>query len=147
MLALAAERADGAQTYCVPVAHTVRARDALGPAPVLVVEQAVAIGAGAERLAAEYVRGCLAHENYVRSLRRLGWGEDELEAPTRRLVDALVCVGPEPVAGRIDEHLDAGAHQVALQVLDERALDGAAGERLGSLWSELVSLLAPASVR
>lgn len=124
-----------------------RARDALGPAPVLVVEQAVAIGAGAERLAAEYVRGCLAHENYVRSLRRLGWGEDELEAPTRRLVDALVCVGPEPVAGRIDEHLDAGAHQVALQVLDERALDGAAGERLGSLWSELVSLLAPASVR
>ena len=39
MLRLAAERADGAHSYFVPVEHTARAREVLGPAPLLAVEQ------------------------------------------------------------------------------------------------------------
>jgi alkanesulfonate monooxygenase SsuD/methylene tetrahydromethanopterin reductase-like flavin-dependent oxidoreductase (luciferase family) len=39
MLELAAERADGAHPYFVPVEHTLFARQHLGPEPFLVVEQ------------------------------------------------------------------------------------------------------------
>src|SRR6266566_9573034 len=43
MLALAAERADGAHPYFVPVEHTVEARKHLGPEPFLGVEQAAVL--------------------------------------------------------------------------------------------------------
>ena len=43
MLRLSAERALGAHTYFVPVAHTARAREVLGPEPVLAVEQGVVL--------------------------------------------------------------------------------------------------------
>ena len=43
MLRLAAERADGAHSYFVPVEHTARARAVLGPDPFLAVEQTVVL--------------------------------------------------------------------------------------------------------
>ncbi len=43
MLELAAERADGAHLYFVPVEHTSSARRHLGPEPFLVVEQTAAL--------------------------------------------------------------------------------------------------------
>ena len=47
MLALAAERSNGAHTYLVPVEHTRRARELMGAEPLLVVEQkAVLVGPG-----------------------------------------------------------------------------------------------------
>src|SRR6476646_5156602 len=44
MLRLAAEMALGAHTFLVPVEHTRRAREILGPEPLLVVEQKVVLG-------------------------------------------------------------------------------------------------------
>ena len=46
MLELSAERADGAHTYLVTPEHTAKARAQLGPAPWLIVEQAVGPGDG-----------------------------------------------------------------------------------------------------
>ena len=43
MLELSAERANGAHTYLVTPEHTAKARAQLGPAPWLVVEQAVVL--------------------------------------------------------------------------------------------------------
>ena len=47
MLRLAGEKASGAHTYLVPVEHTRRARELLGPDKLLIVEQKVALGDGA----------------------------------------------------------------------------------------------------
>ena len=43
MLRLAAEQADGAHPYFVPVEHTAQAREILGPDPILAPEQMVVI--------------------------------------------------------------------------------------------------------
>ena len=52
MLRLAGEKASGAHTYLVPVEHTRRARELLGPDKLLIVEQKVALGDGARRAGA-----------------------------------------------------------------------------------------------
>src|SRR3954449_3098803 len=49
MLKLAAEKADGAHPYFVPVEHTVEARAILGPDPILAVEQMVVLDTDRER--------------------------------------------------------------------------------------------------
>jgi probable F420-dependent oxidoreductase len=122
MLRLAAERTAGAHTYFVPVEHTAVARAALGPDAILAVEQTVVLSddrsvgrAVARRFAADY----LELPNYANNLRRLGFSERDVAAPgSDRLVDATVACGPvDAIAGRIREHLEAGADHVAVQVL------------------------------
>ena len=89
MLRLAAEMALGAHTFLVPVEHTRRAREILGPEPLLVVEQKVVLG---DDLA--------------------GGGSDTL-------AQALVVAGDEAaIEERCRQHLDAGASQVAIQPLE-----------------------------
>lgn len=122
MLRLAAERADGAHSFLVPPEHTARARGVLGPGKLLVPEQKVLLEADP---AAARTRGrralawYLETPNYIESLRRLGFGDDDLAgAPSDRLVDALVAWGDvDRVVARLREHLDAGADQVAVQPL------------------------------
>jgi probable F420-dependent oxidoreductase len=140
MLALAAERADGAHTYLVPVHHTTRARAALGPERLLAVELAVVLDDDPRR-ARERARAHLAWyvgvPNYVANLRSLGYGDDDLAgAGSDRLVDDLVACGDESaIRARVDAHLAAGADHVALQPL------GAPGDPLGV---ELLARVAPA---
>lgn len=122
MLRLAAERADGAHTFLVPVEHTRRARELLGPGRVLVPEQKVLLEPDPEA-ARERARGALAWyldtPNYVESLRWLGFADADLAGGgSDRLVDALVAWGDEErIAGRVRAHLEAGADQVAVQPL------------------------------
>src|SRR5215210_5589732 len=81
MLRLSAERALGAHTYFVPVSHTARAREVLGPDPVLAVEQGVVIDADPTRargVAGNWTGGYLSLPNYANNLRRLGFGDDEV---------------------------------------------------------------------
>ncbi|HYB37157.1 MAG TPA: LLM class F420-dependent oxidoreductase, partial [Mycobacterium sp.] len=57
--------------------------------------------------------------NYVNNWRRLGFTEDDVHKPgSDKLIDAVVAYGtPAVIADRLNEHLDAGADHVAIQVL------------------------------
>jgi probable F420-dependent oxidoreductase len=124
MLALAAERADGAHPYLVPPEHTRRARQILGPTALLCPEVAVVLEPEpdrARRIARAHLATYLRLANYRRNLARIGYGEDDLaDAGSDRLVDDVVAWGPlEQATGRVRQHLEAGADHVAVQVLTE----------------------------
>lgn len=126
MLQLAGESAAGAFTYFVPVAHTSRARTALGPAQMLAVEQAVVRATDrpdARRVADAYVAAYLRLDNYRNNLLRLGWQDaDVVGSGTDRLFDELIAWGDrDGFAQRVREHFDAGADHVALQAVTEDA--------------------------
>jgi len=122
MLALAAERTAGAHPYFVPVEHTRRAREALGADRLLAPEQAAILAANREearavgdRHSAFYLRA----PNYRNSLLHLGWSEEDVEPPgSDALFDALIAWGGvEEIRRRVQEHRDAGADQVVLNLV------------------------------
>jgi probable F420-dependent oxidoreductase len=57
--------------------------------------------------------------NYTNNWRRLGFGDNDLaHGGSDRLIDAVVVWGEEAsVRTRVEEHLDAGADHVCIQVL------------------------------
>jgi probable F420-dependent oxidoreductase len=124
MLRLAAEKSLGALSYLVPVEHTRRARQILGAEALLIAEQKVVLtsdlGAGRARARAA-IAWYLDTSNYVDNLRRLGFSDADFEGGgSDALVDALVVAGDEEaIRGRVQEHLDAGATQVAIQPLED----------------------------
>jgi probable F420-dependent oxidoreductase len=128
LLELAAERTMGAITYFMTPEHTAWARGVLGDGPSLFVEQAVVLDddpTTAREVARAYMATYLALPVYADRVRELGWSGDDLAGPSDALVDAIVAWGtPERVAGRLREHLDAGADHVGVQVLlaDQRAV-------------------------
>ncbi|WP_031167744.1 TIGR03620 family F420-dependent LLM class oxidoreductase [Streptosporangium roseum] len=125
MLELAAERTWGAHPYFVPVEHTARAREIMGPDALLAVEQTVIL----ERpdRARELARGFMAGYAQARprhqeeNLRRLGFGDDDLAGGgSDRLLEALIAWGDvQDIAKRVREHFDAGADHVCVQVMSE----------------------------
>jgi probable F420-dependent oxidoreductase len=122
MLSLARDRAGAAHPYLVPPEHTAFARQILGEGPVLAPEQAVILepdGPRGHELARAFVSDYLTLLNYVRNLRRLGFGDDDFAGHgSDRLVDALVVHGDEEViAARIRAHHDAGADHVCIYVV------------------------------
>jgi probable F420-dependent oxidoreductase len=127
MLALAADRADGAHPYNVPPEHTAGAREILGPEKLLAPEQAVVLEtdpAEARRIGRAHLAIYLDLPNYMNNLRRFGVTDDDLaDGGSDRLVDMLVAWGDvDAIRARVQEHLDAGADHVAVQVLKpERA--------------------------
>jgi probable F420-dependent oxidoreductase len=128
MLELSRDRAGGAHPYFTPPQHTATARAVLGPDRLLAPEQAVVVEADPARaraIARDYVRRYLALTNYVNNLRELGYGDDDFaDCGSDRLVDAIIAWGtPEQIAGRIQEHLDAGADHVAIQPLTGDSAD------------------------
>jgi probable F420-dependent oxidoreductase len=130
MLRLAGEKAAGAHTFLVPVEHTRRARELVGPGRVLVAEQKVLLEPDPQ-VARERARRALGWyldtPNYLDNLCSLGFDDaDFAGGGSDRLVDALVAWGDEErVVERLREHLDAGADQVAVHPL------GADGDPLG----------------
>jgi probable F420-dependent oxidoreductase len=124
MLDLSAERANGAHTYLVTPGHTAKARAQLGPAPWLVVEQAVVLEgdpAAARMIGRRHVARYLDLPNYTNNFRRLGFTrEDTADRGSDRLVDGLVAWGSlDAIATRVNDHLAAGADQVCVQVFDD----------------------------
>ena len=122
MLELAAERAQGAHTYLVPVEHTRRAREIMGPDALLIVEQKVVLDADAGeafRRARASIGWYLDTPNYRKNLEWLGYSESELDnGGSDRLVNDLVAYGSEEaILARVQEQLAAGADQVAIQPL------------------------------
>jgi probable F420-dependent oxidoreductase len=130
MLELAAERADGAHPYFVPLEHTPFARRVLGPEPYLAPEVTAVLTtdrAAGLRIARAFARHYLALPNYANNLRRLGWSDEDIAADgSDRIIDAVVVIGDvEAIVRRVREHLDAGADHIALQLREERSADPA----------------------
>ena len=125
MLELARDRSAGSHTYLVPVEHTRRAREKLGPGALLAVEAGVVLEhdpARARSIARTHLETYLRFPNYVNNWLRNGFSESDLERGcSDRLVDALVAWGdPDTIARRLREHREAGADHVCVQVLTEQ---------------------------
>ncbi len=121
MLKLSAEAADGAHPYFTPPDHTAMARDILGQGPLLAPEQMVVIDSDLDR-ARGVARGHMSHylrlPNYTNNLLRCGFTQTDIDDVTNRLVDGIVACGDLDVAvDRVQQHLDAGADHVCIQVL------------------------------
>ena len=124
MLQLAADHADGAHPYFVPVEHTAQAREVLGPDRMLCPEQMVVLEADrakALEIARQGMAIYLRAPNYLNNLRRLGFSDDDFaDGGSERLVDAIVATGDvRATADRVQAHFDAGASHVCVQVLGE----------------------------
>jgi probable F420-dependent oxidoreductase len=122
VLRLAAERSAGAHPYLVTPEHTRRARDLLGPAPLLAPEQHVILEPDDDRartLARRAIRTYLGLRNYTNNWRRLGFADDDLaDGGSDRLIDEVVAHGDAgAVAARVAEQLDAGADHVCIQLI------------------------------
>lgn len=126
MLALAAEKTDGAHTYFVTPEHTATAREILGDDRLLCPEQAVVLETDPSRareVARTHTKIYLSQPNYRNNLRRLGFADADLDdGGSDRLVDAIVAWGDEAtVVDRVRQHFDAGADHVCVQVILEQA--------------------------
>jgi probable F420-dependent oxidoreductase len=121
MLELGATATNGVHTYLVTPEHTAVAREVVGDA-FIGVEQAVVLGGDREeflRRAHAYLEIYTGLENYRNSWRRYGFSDDDfVRGGSVRLCDAMVVHGNESaVLASIQEHRDAGADHVCLQVL------------------------------
>lgn len=141
MLTLAAERTDGAHPYFTPVEHTALARQTMGPDAFLAPEVAVVFETDpikAREIARKYMATYLRLPNYTNNLKRMGFGEDDINGPSDALVDAIVGWGTtESVVARVQQHLDAGADHVCVQVLTPEM-----GRLPMDEWRELASAVA-----
>ncbi|MDN4520943.1 LLM class F420-dependent oxidoreductase [Mycolicibacterium austroafricanum] len=121
MLQLSATRAAGAHPYLTTPEHTRQAREVLGSGPLLLPEQSVLLTHDrdqAREVGTDWLRSYLALPNYANNLLRLGFTEDDVSSVSDRLFDALIAWGDEDaVRRRVQEHLDAGADHVCVQVL------------------------------
>jgi probable F420-dependent oxidoreductase len=137
VLRLAAERSAGAHPYLTTPEHTAEARELVGRTVFLAPEHKVVLTTDANE-AREQGRKVVAHylglSNYVNNWLRLGFTEDDVRKPgSDRLIDAVVAYGtPEAIAHRLNEHLEAGADHVAIQVLGAWQ-----GDQLTQVLSEL----------
>jgi probable F420-dependent oxidoreductase len=143
MLALAAEMADGAHTYCVTPEHTAEARRILGPAKLLCPELMVLLEtdpAKARSTARMALSRYIQLENYANNWRRLGFADEDLAGGgSNRFVDANVAWGDEgAIRARIRLFWDAGADHVAIQSIRPDGWQAITDERI-------FDLLAPAT--
>jgi probable F420-dependent oxidoreductase len=122
VLKLSAERSAGAHPYLTTPEHTSHAHELIGPSAFLAPEHKVVLTTDAEQARAVGRKALdiyLNLANYLNNWRRLGFTDDDITRPgSDRLVDALVAYGTtDSIAARLNEHLDAGADHVAVQVL------------------------------
>ena len=144
MLTLAGEKADGAHPYFVPVEHTAQAREILGPDRVLIPEQKVYLGTDPEQahqVARRMARTYLALPNYTKALSRFGLDDSDLtgEGSERFLDQAVIWGSDEEIRAGVDAHLDAGADQVAVQILPLDPTEHLPREE----WRHLAAILMP----
>jgi probable F420-dependent oxidoreductase len=122
MLELARTMADGAHPFATTPQHTAMARKILGPDKLLLVEQKVLLERDPDKARAigrGLVAGLAGIPNYRKSLLRMGFtDEDFTGGVSDRAADALLAWGDvEAIRQRIGEHHEAGADQVAVQVM------------------------------
>jgi probable F420-dependent oxidoreductase len=140
VLALSAERSAGAHPYLTTPEHTAHARELIGNTVFLAPEHKVVLTANAHEareIGRKTVDFYLGLSNYVNNWRRLGFTDADVRKPgSDKLIDAVVAYGtPEQIASRLNEHVEAGADHVAIQVLGgpDGKLVGALEELAGAL--------------
>ena len=118
-LAVSAEKADGAHPYWTTPEHTAEARAIMGPDKLLCVEQKLVLSTDAEaaRNAGRTALSVYASlPNYRNNWLRLGFTDDDIDAKSDRLIDALVGWGDaDALRARVQAHYDAGATHVCIQ--------------------------------
>ncbi len=124
VVALSGERTAGAHPYLTTPEHTRSTREILGAGPLLAPEHKVVLStdaAEARAIGRNTVKYYLGLSNYVANLRKLGFTDEDLEGEgSDRLIDALALHGDaETIARGLSAHLEAGADQVVVQVLNE----------------------------
>jgi probable F420-dependent oxidoreductase len=122
VLKLAAQRSAGAHPYLTTPEHTGSARELVGPTVFLAPEHKVVLTTDADEgreVGRQAVDFYLNLSNYLNNWKRLGFTDQDLAKPgSDRLIDAVVAHGSaDSVAKRLNEHLQAGADHVAIQVL------------------------------
>jgi probable F420-dependent oxidoreductase len=145
MLELAREMADGAHPFSTTPGHTAKAREILGPGKLLLVEQKIMLESDPAIARAEgkgLVSGLSGIPNYRNNFLRMGFDEtDFADGGSARAADAMLAWGDEAaIRARIQEHWDAGADQVAIQVQTR------GGALLTPGDEKVLELLAPAAV-
>ncbi|HEY5334657.1 MAG TPA: LLM class F420-dependent oxidoreductase [Mycobacteriales bacterium] len=133
MLELARDRTAGAHPYLATPEHTAQAKDILGPDKELVVEMAAVLSDDPDVWKARahwHLEIYTGLPNYVNNWKRLGFTDDDaVRGGSDRLKEALVARGDETaIRGKVQEHLDAGATQVVVQVLGENPADVPTGD-------------------
>jgi probable F420-dependent oxidoreductase len=144
MLRLSAQRSSGALPYLIPLEHTRLAREILGAGPLLVAEQKVVLDpdpASARALARRGVARYFRLPNYTSNVKRFGFTDEDVAGDgSDRVIDAIVAWGDvDAIARRVNEHLDAGADQVAIQVLTDAVNAGSGLPR--DEWRQLAPAL------
>ncbi|WP_101948403.1 LLM class F420-dependent oxidoreductase [Mycobacterium sp. 3519A] len=119
---LAAKRSAGAHPYLTTPEHTALAREWIGPTVYLAPEHKVVLTSDAEQARAigrETVDFYLSLSNYLNNWKRLGFTDEDIAKPgSDKLIDAVVAHGSAAdIAKRLNQHLDAGADSVLIQVL------------------------------
>lgn len=127
MLKLSADRTAGAHPYLTTPEHTRQARQIIGPDALLIPEHKVVLStdaSSAREIGRRTVDFYLQLSNYVNNWKRLGFSEQDVTSPgSDKFIDAVVAHGTaKEIAVRLNEHLDAGADQVLIQVLGDKGL-------------------------
>jgi probable F420-dependent oxidoreductase len=122
MLELSASNAQGAHPYFTTPEHTAIARKTMGAESLLMPEQMVVLETDpvkAREIARKGMKAYLSLPNYYNNLFRIGFNETDLvEGGSDRLVDAIVAWGDlDRIVARVNEHHEAGADHVCVQVL------------------------------
>jgi probable F420-dependent oxidoreductase len=144
MIALSRDSADGAHPYNVTPEHTAQARALLGPGKLLCPEQMVLLrtDAGEARaIGRRTLKLYLGLPNYRNNWTRLGFTDEDLDhGGSDRFIDAMVAWGDEAqIRARIQEHWDAGADHVCIQVLSPEGMSPRPEDE------KILELLAPGS--
>ncbi|MEN9505378.1 MAG: hypothetical protein RI958_1304 [Actinomycetota bacterium] len=122
MLELARNRTAGTHPYLVTPELTAQARAGIGPDRLVASEQGVVLETDpttAREIARMHLRTYLGLPNYANNWKRQGFTDADIaDGGSDRLVDALVVWGDEAaIAERVQQHRDAGADHVCIQVL------------------------------
>jgi probable F420-dependent oxidoreductase len=120
VLKLAARRSAGAHPFLTTLEHTAQARELVGPEAFLAPEHKVVLSADdARAVSRKTLELYLNLTNAVNNFRRPGFSDDDVvQTGSDRLVDAVVAHGTvDAIAARLNQHLDAGADHVPVQVL------------------------------
>lgn len=122
VLKLAAQRSAGAHPYLTTPEHTGQAHGLIGNTVFLAPEHKVVLARDADaarEVGRATVEFYLDLSNYVNNWKRLGFTDADVAKPgSDKLIDAVVAHGtPEDIAARLQEHIDAGADHVCIQVL------------------------------
>jgi probable F420-dependent oxidoreductase len=139
VLKLSARRSAGAHPYLTTPEHTAQARELMGPSAFLAPEHKVVLTTDAEKARAVGRKALdiyFSLANYRNNWKRMGFSDEEVTRPgSDRLVDSVVAYGtPDEIAARLNEHLEAGADHVPVQVLTN-------GDNLVSALAELAGPL------